>query len=102
MGRQPVGVEGVGPGNQVESVSTAQNHSHNTEQTDFPPSLCFGDHDDAQGDNGAEVDDVEKGFHNCLHNNLLFYAQRAMLKNEWYIILNGVQFDAEKMPPRAD
>ena len=69
---QSGGAEGDGTGNQVERVTGAQYHSHDTEQTELGVSLAALDHLDAKGDDGNQIDNVEQSFCNSLHSSISF------------------------------
>ena len=65
-------------GNQVEGISGSQHNSHQPEQPKLRIALAVSDHQNADGDDGHQIERIEEGFNNCLHmpfsfSQLIFY-----------------------------
>ena len=102
-------------GDQVEGVASAQHDGHQTEQAELLVALASADHQNTDGDDRHQIDGVEDGFDNSLHDNFLFsdclflyewlspagggyrlaevYAEQQRMS-----FVNTVQFAAKKMP----
>ena len=67
---QAGGAQCQGTGHQMEGVTCAQHHGHQTEQAELGAVLAAADHADAQGQHGDQIEDVENGLNDCSHKNV--------------------------------
>ena len=51
----------------MEGIPGTQGDCHDAEQGVFLISFGFGNHQDTDGDDRNQIDDVERSFHNSLH-----------------------------------
>ena len=60
--------------NQMEGISGSQHNGHQPEQPKLRVALAVSDHQNADGDDGYQIDRIEEGFNNCLHMPFSFFS----------------------------
>ncbi len=62
----------------MESVSRSQHRRHPPEQEELTLPLASSDHQNSDGDDRDQIDNVKQGFCNCLH--LLFFMSGILME----------------------
>lgn len=71
---------GVSAGDQVEGITGPQHHRHPAEQAELALPLTAPDHQNSDGDDRDQIDDIKQGFRNCLHRVSSFIS-RMLIKS---------------------
>ena len=70
---KPCGAQCNRTRNQVERVACAQHNCHQTEQTELLVALASTNHQNADGNDGHQINSVKERFNNRLHSKLLSF-----------------------------